>query len=628
MTLPRLELMGALLAARLAKFVKEALRLPEAEIYAYSDSTIALHWIKGDVNRYNIFITNRVNEIKNSIPKKNWFHCPGSCNPADLASRGTLGGELIANKGWLNGPQWMELYKVYPQRDIDHSSIKDDLEVKKIACMTINSTDFVLLLNKFSNLNKLVNVLAYIFRFFSNCKSKTTNKQIGTLTSEERETGQRKLWCILQQLHYPEEVSRLKCGKPIPNDSKILKLDPYFDTEGILRINGRLQNSKLPFSTKHPIIVPNSHIATLLIRFYHNLYNHSGLDCTLAKIREKFWIVRARRAVKSVIKYCLPCQRINSRPLNQISPPLPEFRIVQNRPFAIIGIDYAGPLFCKGSNKKWYILLITCGVVRALHLELAPSLNLKDFLDCFSKFTSRRKIPEMIVSDNATTFVSADKHLSQTLGPLSPTWKFIAPRSPWWGGWYERLVRSVKTALKKTICLRSLSKNDLEIVLYKIENSINHRPKTRCQDQLPLRPVDFLHPFEGDMQIPDQEPNRSMLENLQATQRRALVELFERWRQQYIVNLPHVVPKHFKRGELNLGDLVIINESHLSKNRLLWPLGRIVKLHPSRDDLIRSVDIQTEGKILTRTVQRLHKMELSDNDFNAANTSSAGRLIK
>ena len=130
------------------------------------------------------------------------------------------------------------------------------------------------------------------------------------------------------------------------------------------------------------------------------------------------------------------------------------------------------------------------------------------------------------------------------------------------------------------------------------------------------------------MQIPDQEPNRSMLENLQATQRRALVELFERWRQQYIVNLPHVVPKHFKRGELNLGDLVIINESHLSKNRLLWPLGRIVKLHPSRDDLIRSVDIQTEGRVLTRTVQRLHKMELSDNDFNAANTSSAGRLIK
>ncbi len=169
-----------------------------------------------------------------------------------------------------------------------------------------------------------------------------------------------------------------------------MNLSPYLDSRGILRLKVRLHNSKLDFAQKHPIILPNTHVSLLLIRAYHLLYEHAGVDHVVSQIRESFWIVKARRIAKTVVSYCVPCQKINSRPCNQVAPPLSEYRVVQNRPFSVVGLDFAGPLSCKGSNKKWYILLITCASVRAVHLEMTPSQNLTDFFNCFSKFTSRR----------------------------------------------------------------------------------------------------------------------------------------------------------------------------------------------------------------------------------------------
>ena len=363
--------------------------------------------------------------------------------------------------------------------------------------------------------------------------------------------------------------------------------------------------------------MPCSHISLLLLRKYHILYEHAGVDHTVAQVRQNFWVIKARRIAKTVVRYCVPCQKINSRPCNQLAPPLPEYRVVQNRPFSVIGLDYAGPLNTKGSNKKWYILLITCASVRAVHLELTPSQNLKDFLNCFSKFTSRRGIPDLMISDNATTFQSASLQMAERYGPLAPNWSFITPKAPWRGGWYERLVRSVKNGLKKSIGLRSLNRADLEVALCRIESSINHRPITKSVDQNPLRPVDFLYPSCGYTDSPSEEPNREILENLYANQRKAVIEVFAKWQKEYIVNLPHLVPKHFKRGDLQIGDIVMIDDQdhYVKKNRLQWPLGRITKLLFGRDNLVRSVQLQTSSSSYTRPIQRLHKIELSPHEF-------------
>ena len=495
--------------------------------------------------------------------------------------------------------------------------------------MTLNSNIIEgLAFLKFSNLNKIIRIVSYILRFKNNCRGV---KQVGPITSTESDTAKETLWRLQQAIHYPSEVKRLKAGETIKKDSKIIKLTPFIDNQGILRVRGRLQNSTLDFSQKHPIILPNSHVSLLLVRAYHILYDHAGVDHVIAQIRESFWIVKVRKIAKTVIRYCVVCQRINNRPCNQPAPPLPLYRVVQNRPFSVVGLDYAGPLTCKGSNKKWYILLITCASVRAVHLEMSPSQNLTDFFNCFSKFSSRRGIPSLIVSDNATTFQAASQKMLEEYGPLAPKWNFNPPKAPWWGGWYERLVRSVKNGIKKSVGLRSLHRNDLEVAICRVERSINLRPITKSVDTSPLRPIEFLCGSFDNISPLSEEPDRNILENLLSQQRKAVAEVWTRWKKEYISNLPHLVPKHFKNSDLDVGDLVLINENDhtIKKNRLQWPLGLITKILPGRDDQVRCVQVKTTSGSYMRAIQKLHKLELSPHEFVINQTSMcAVQIVK
>ena len=638
-TLPRLELLGALLAARLASFAKISLELTDAEVSCYTDSTIALHWIKGNNEKYKPFVANRIATIQDIVPPKQWYHCPGVHNPADVASRGSLGHDLIKNSMWINGPLWLKTYKCYPQPSgqISYQTEGTDSELKNTNTVCVTQADTIdskFAFKSLSKYNRVINVLCYVLRFIHNCRTPIDQRETGPLNNSETTVAEPTLWRITQKLHFPEELQRLKEGKPLNRNSKIIKLSPYLDHQGIIRVQGRLQNSHLSMGAKHPIILPNSYVVFLLIRFIHVFtLNHAGIDTVLAHLRENYWIIKARRLCKTIIKYCVQCQRVDKRPCNQIAPPLPGFRVVKNKPFAVIGIDFCGPLFCKYSKNKWYILLITCGVVRAIHLELTPSLNLKDFLNSFSRFTSRRGVPELIISDNATTFEAASRQMANLHGPQAPTWNFIAPRSPWWGGWYERLVRSVKNSLKKSIGLRSLARVDLEVTILKIEDSINNRPITVNTDQTPLKPRDFLIPNAGSQEVPhDRLPdtNATILNGLAQHQKAAMLEYWGRWHTEYISNLPHLVSKHFQNNTVSVGDLVLLNDNNhkINNSRLTWPLCKITKLHTGRDNLVRSVDIMINSGTLTRAIQRLHKIELSPHNFNDTEHTLSGRNIK
>lgn len=87
-TLPRLELCSAVLLTRLIIVVRQALKIPIESVRAWSDSTVALHWIRGDVSRWKPFVANRVAEIIENLPPEHWSHVSGKENPADVISRG------------------------------------------------------------------------------------------------------------------------------------------------------------------------------------------------------------------------------------------------------------------------------------------------------------------------------------------------------------------------------------------------------------------------------------------------------------------------------------------------------------------------------------------------------------
>ena len=157
-------------------------------------------------------------------------------------------------------------------------------------------------------------------------------------------------------------------------------------------------------------------------------------------LRANYWIIGLRRLTKRVKSECVPCRRQDSQSCGQVCGPLPELRVKESPPFTVTDSDFAGPLYvCDKPGKKLYILLFTCAVVRAINLELVESLTVCDCLLAIRRFCACRGTVNVFYSDNAKTFQKTSKLVQGVLGaPIK--WKFIAPRSPWWGGWWERLI--------------------------------------------------------------------------------------------------------------------------------------------------------------------------------------------
>ena len=193
----------------------------------------------------------------------------------------------------------------------------------------------------------------------------------------------------------------------------------YEDENEIVRCKGRIANADLPYETRFPALLPRDHyISTLLVRQAHERVHHSKLAASLAQLRMRFWIVRERQFVKKITSGCTVCRRYEGRGFKV--PPqsdLPEFRLSQKPAFTYVGVDYAGPLYIKEPNcsttNKVYILLFSCCSTRAIQQELNTDLSAGVVIRCLRRFTARRGLPEIIVSDNEKTFKSPAKILKK-----------------------------------------------------------------------------------------------------------------------------------------------------------------------------------------------------------------------
>ena len=163
-------------------------------------------------------------------------------------------------------------------------------------------------------------------------------------------------------------------------------------------------------------------------------------------------------------------------------PSLPSFRISYNYPLKNIGIDYAGPIYYKEKSdlshimQKCYILLIACSSTRAIHLEVTCDVNATSLVLALRQFISRKGIPRVIFSDNFKSFKASI--VKEFCRNSFITLKFILERSPWWEGFYERLVGTVKNSLKKILGKARLSFDEIHTTICEIENVVDSRPLT------------------------------------------------------------------------------------------------------------------------------------------------------
>ncbi|GFR06637.1 integrase catalytic domain-containing protein [Trichonephila clavata] len=314
---------------------------------------------------------------------------------------------------------------------------------------------------------------------------------------------------------------------------------------------------------------------------------------------------------------------------NQEIAPLPPDRVLESPPFSISGLDFAGPFFIKDSDKKHYLLLFTCATTRALHLELLPSMSTEQFLLAFRRFISRRGLCSTIYSDNAKTFKRAELELKNfwrcMLHPSVQdlfsthgiTWKYIVEKGAWWGGFWERHFRTIKTCLRKIIGRSSLSLNELETVFVEIEAMINSRPiYDDPSEPSPLTPAHFLI-GKRLLSLPVTRVSREDLTGSRLSllkryrhQQNLLNQFWNRWRKHYLLSLRsmNICPPSKVTCQFKVDDVVLIHDDRFPRN--LWSMGKIIETYTGRDGKIRSCLVKTKNNAIRRPVQLLYNLEV------------------
>ncbi|GBM42553.1 hypothetical protein AVEN_140270-1 [Araneus ventricosus] len=636
LSLARLELMGALVSARLAEYLQKTFPwITSDHIFFWSDSHITLHWINGDPLRWKEFVRNRVREIQEKTNRDHWNYCRGKTNPADKLTRGLSIHALVQDDVWWHGPDWLTSQNLSfnnsADSEINETDIADELTKNYVPVMTVTEhcrNDFIdNLLSITNDYTKLIRIISYVFRFAANCRF-PESKKFGPVKAAERVRAENSLIRMVQEGKFQEEIKDLKRGKSVSNKSKLSSLNVFIDENGILKVGGRLKHSKLNVYSKHPIVLPTNHILTTnILVYYHKKYLHLGAQALLYQVRQKFWPINGKHNCKKVIFKCITCAKNKPVLTSQIMGDLPTDRVTPNHVFNVTGIDFAGPFFLKFKNQrkgilnKVYVVIYVCLCTKALHLDCVTDQTSDCFIASLKRFFGRRGKCAKILTDNSKTFVGADREikilynhvnspdqcLSEFLTSESIEWKFIPPKSPNFGGIWEAGVKSFKFHLKRVIGSQKLTLEEFITILAEIEGVLNSRPLTPLSPEFDdfetLSPGHFLigRPINGIV-----EPFLSEIKETRLSKWQKITKfsqsVWKVWKRDYLCNLQQRYKWKFKVNDVKVGTLVLIKNENLPGTK--WLLGRISELFHGKDNQIRVVNIKLpNGTVLKRNVR-------------------------
>ena len=645
-SIPELELIAALINARLVKYVERELKLPIESITCWTDSQVVLQWISKPAYSWQTFVANRVSEIQNLVQPSNWKYVPSGPNPADLCSRGISAKALVESRLWWEGPLYLRNEEsAWPRQEIPTAEnvekAKKKSKPKSMNVFTVvqnqDQRDDLLqhYAEKFSSHEKFLRVMMLVRSWLE--KHRSTKDTVsnehdeGSISFSPSDRQREEIFWIrwAQRKAFPDEIAALRSGEPVSKQSKLLQLNPFWDSENeVIRVGGRLKYTNLPEETKHPIILPTHNVyVEKLVMHYHVTNLHTGPAQTLANLRNSYWLVHGRQEVRRILHKCRIC-RILAK-LGQQMAQLPVERASMEPAFTNVGVDFAGPLYVKVStkeNKKAYICLFSCMATRAVHLELVEDLSTEQFLLALNRMMSRRGRCSRIYSDNAKTFKSADSILQRLFrknaNELRPRleaqgieWKFITERAPWHGGFYERMVGSVKRALKKVLGNSRLTYVEMETLLAQVEAQVNSRPLTvissSSEDLAPLTPG-HLAIGRSPQSLPDidKKTSTTSMGKRWLYQQRLMKQFWNRWYKEYLLELNYMRKWVDVQRNVKVGDVVLIADDDVRCHE--WMIGRVVDVHPGRDGLIRSVTVKTQKGLRRRPVQRLRLLESDD----------------
>lgn len=631
-SIPRLELQAAVLGIRLAQSIAESLSIRFTKRCFWTDSQDVLCWINSDHRRYSQFVAHRVSEILDITESTDWFWVPTKLNVADDATKWSTQPDLSNESRWFKGPSFLckseEEWPAQPPRNNTTAA-----EVRANLVGHLSASRPLIVFENFSSWKRLARVVGFVQRFLNNCRQKKENLPCcdGVLSATEINDAEECILRLIQQETFADEISALKKQKAVPKTSTLVKLSPWLDDRGILRMLGRTSSCLfITKDAKNPIILPRDHhVTSLVISFYHNKFHHLNHETVVNELRQKYWIPRVRVCYSKVRKNCQRCKNERAIPHPPIMADLPPARLAAfTRPFTHVGIDYFGPIevaIGRRVEKRWG-MLATCMTTRAVHIEIAHSLSTSSCVMAIRNMIARRGIPRQIYCDRGTNFVGASRELARIAKDLnheaimseivSPDtqWSFNPPSSPHMGGSWERLIRSVKDNLASLNLPRKPSDEVLRNAFAEIENTLNARPLTHVAIEDHAAPAltpnhILLGSSSGTKPLTTLDDSSVAVRQCWRASQLIANQFWKRWLTDYLPEITRRTKWHSPCSRpLKVGDIVIITDPKLPRN--CWPRGKIISTRPSKDGEVRSATVRTSSGVYERPVVKLAVLDI------------------
>lgn len=652
MTLPRLELMAALATTRLRTFLLNRLKLKIDSVTHYTDSTTVYWWCAVErPSRWKEFVCNRVTEIQRASDTTEWFHVDGIENVADFATRGVSAEQLKKNQTWWRGPSWFSgPPEQRPCRRLSATSpaeVADSTvanEVRAVMAPAVTAQPCVDL-DRFSSLEAVLRIISRVLTVVSRMRKRPVPPP-----SILRMTAEKLLVRWTQEQHLQAELATVRRQEELPRTSPLAQYQLFIDDEGLLRMRTRLtRNADIPHDEANPIVVPgHSLFARLLIMYFHRINAHFGVNVILSALRRRYWLTRARQVIKSILHRCSRCRRSHGSAGDQIRAPLPRERTTLTVPFASTGLDYCGAFYVsQGRGKppqKVYIALFTCMAVRAVHLEVVPSMSTPSTHFALRRFLAARPGCTLINTDNFRSFGKAatdikrmfnslkDPECHELLAKRRIRWTHNCPKAAWHGGYFERLVRTVKTALVKTLGKSLIGMEEFRTIVSELAAVINDRPLTYLGGETdvprPVTPAHFLHggpvgpPLAALVPVDQLGPAGSQprppltsdeLRDGLLRRTNYFKALSVRWYREYLLQLRSAHAGGVGRDRtIKVGDVCLLKDDNLP--RIRWKLVRITAAFPGLDGNVRTYGVRfpNQGYETRRPAQLLYPLEVVD----------------
>lgn len=626
LTIPQLELIAAAYSVEVWSKIKSSFSDYEhIPINYYSDSSVTIDRLSNSPFRQPLFVRNRVQKILKESKAHQWFSVPTEINPADIISRGKSSDKLINNQLWWSNTS----QTVFSPSD---SSISINAAIINHPSW-YNSLD--LAFNNSLSINAITNHRKPHEKF---CKIRfwfILSGIINWLVRKKSPEQQQHLKAILpirfQQASIRETINRdLEQHKFVEYNKTFLFLDP----DKLLRV--KLRFSTTDINIDSPLVLDGRcHLTFLWLKNEHRKFNHAPTATILNTLRKDYFIFNLRNTLKRIEHGCMTCRLHKLTKPNIEFGSIPSFRTHESV-FKNIGIDFFGPFLIRETQQKKsrrshvYILIATCAVTRGVHLEVINSMNSKDTWFGLQNIFNRRAVPDLIVSDNAKTFIKiADdiRGLATQYPVLNQStklkWKFIPTYSPWVGGFYERLIGCVKRAFEKILLSQVVPRNEFITLVTQAEAIVNSRPLCEAPDGFnsAITPAHFL---TGNNLIRASTPSAPRImknENVICVFSNFLQErtnLWRRWRTEYLATLRNRIWKP-SLTNFKVNDLVYVHK--YKTNEITWPIGIIRRIFPSSDGTVRLANVEINGQIIQYHTKLLSSLECVDepNNSNVSN---------